>query len=75
MQTHNFSDNNFTEYASSILVLTELNKKAIDRNDCSTPNFVLVLLYGNIYTRSITLKSKKCCVATAWKIIISKTSK
>lgn len=57
-----YTNNNFAENSSNILVQTEINKKTIDKDDCNVKNFELVLFNGNIYIRSITLKPKECCV-------------
>lgn len=56
------TNNNFAENSTSVLVPTEPNKKAIDKDDCNVGNFILVLLNGNIYYGRITLKSEEGCV-------------
>lgn len=44
-----YTNNNFAENSSSVLTSTNLNKKAIDKDDGNGENFLLMLFNSYIY--------------------------
>lgn len=57
-----YTNNKFCWNSSSVLVTTELNKRAIEKNDGNVGIFLLGLFNGKLYPSKITLKLKDGCI-------------